>query len=280
MSRLIESNQVMAAGIPPFEIRLLAYYATAFHVLTAPADFVRSMHPDYLEGTGYQVGFNPFSHVSYLPAFTEPNRAAELFRGYAARELLPAFRRIITEYYARLRDDQCKPSARFFAEKTNNLTRLSREFPRRLFGSVKEIVLIRDPRDLYCSHAAYFHADRDAALRAVIGSSAALEQIASEAGEDIIFIRYHDLLIGDGATMRRLSEFLGVEVSPHAADDQEKRIFARHATSASPEATVDRWRQELDAETIEVIERRCVELLRRFGYDTRGSTEDSNTAVS
>jgi hypothetical protein len=267
MSRLCHSRQVIGAEIHPFEVRLLAYYAAAYHVLISPADFVRSMHPDYLEGTGYQVGFNPFSHGSYATVFQEPRRSSELFCGYASAELLSAFRRIVMEYYLRLRDDQGKPGARYFVEKTNNLDRRSREFPRVLFGKAKEIVLIRDPRDLYCSHMAYFNAGSDAAMNAVAGASAELIRIASAAGDDTIFVNYRDLVTADDETMFRLSQFLDVEIGQQSDDERLQKAFAIHATSKSPEASLGRWRHELDADTVGTIVRHCADYFRLFGDD-------------
>ncbi len=53
---------------------MLSYYATAYHILTAPADLNRSTHPDKLEGNGFFVGFNPFSDDEYKSAFQAHGR--------------------------------------------------------------------------------------------------------------------------------------------------------------------------------------------------------------
>ncbi len=159
MSRLAASDQVALADISPFEVRMLAYYATVFRVLTAPGDLERSTHPDRLQGDGFFVGFNPFGNAIYRNAFTTPERFEDFFRAFVPGELKAFVRNAVEEFYLRLRDENGKPEARFFAEKANNLDVQSRAFAREAFPDLKEIVLVRDPRDLYCSQRAYFHSD-------------------------------------------------------------------------------------------------------------------------
>jgi hypothetical protein len=50
----------------------------------------------------------------------------------------------------------------------------------------------------------------------------------------------------------------------------QANVLATHATSATPQTLVNRWRHELDAETIKTTERHCGWLMRRFGYEVGG----------
>ena len=98
MERLGRCNEVVVANSHPYEIRMLSYYATAYHILTSPADLSRSTHPDKLEGNGFFVGFNPFSDEAYRAAFQAQVRHAEFFSDFVPGEILSGFRNIIMEY--------------------------------------------------------------------------------------------------------------------------------------------------------------------------------------
>lgn len=194
MSRLSQCPQIVVADMSPFEVRLLSYYTTAYHVLTSTANFEQSMHPDHLEGNGYTVGFNPFSHEMYQAAFREKDLFIEFFRKFVPQEIGGVFKTIINEFYVRLKDQQDKRSATFFAEKSNNLDRRSVHFAKEAFSSVKEIVLIRDPRDIYCSHKDYFKSDKDKASRQISAASAKMLEIAAHPNADMIFVKYEDMI--------------------------------------------------------------------------------------
>jgi hypothetical protein len=165
MQRLSRSPLVCVAEAHPFEVRLISYWATAVRTLTGAADYERSMHPDRLEGDGLKVGANPFSHVSFGHVFHHKTFPDEYFELFVPEELNSVARTVIREYYSRVADDREKPAAQLFAEKNNNLDRKTRIFARRLFPDLREIVLVRDPRDLLCSQVAYFRRDPDTTLQ-------------------------------------------------------------------------------------------------------------------
>jgi hypothetical protein len=266
MERLRQCGEVVVANSHPYEIRMLSYYATAYRVLTAAADLKKSTHPDRLEGDGYFVGFNPFSEEDYKGAFGVKSRHEEFFSNYIPDETLRAFRHIITEYYERNRDEQQKMHARFFAEKNNNLDLLPRQFTRAMFGTTKEIVLLRDPRDLYCSRMSYFkNVPGRTLLQEVRWACTQLREIHAAATPDMIFIRYEDMVQNNTAELARLSGFLGFELDMNNALDDTK--FAVHGTSASPASSVGRWRAQLGEAEIAMFDESGGEFFEIFGYE-------------
>ena len=232
MSRLSQSPEICVGALYPFEIRMLAYYATAFRVLTAPADLQRSTHPDALEGNGYAVGFNPFSHADFAPVFNDRAAFAAFFAGEVPNTLAAAMRRIVVTYYRTLAADQDKNGSRMFAEKNNNLDESTRQFTRYLFGGVKELVLVRDPRDIYLSKLAYFkHAQAESAFTELTEACAALTRIRQEAGPDTMFVWYEAMIFDQERVLDAIGRFLGVAMPAAAAT---KHLPMRRWVGLSP----------------------------------------------
>jgi hypothetical protein len=267
MEYLSRSDEVVIVPSHPYEVRMLTYYAYAYHVLTAPANAARSTNPDRLEGDGFFVGSNPFSNEMFNSAFKTDGLPREFFTGYVPDQLMTTFKQIILEYYLRHRGDQGKHGAMKFAEKNNNLDAKPREFAQAVFGEKKEVVLIREPRDLYCSRRAYFKQDARTAMQQTLWGCTQLWKLHQQKSPDAIFVRYEDIVLGDPGELRRVSDFLGVEL--HAADTSQYAgsKFLRHATSQSPLSSIARWRQDVAADEIQTIGESCQQFLELFGYD-------------
>jgi hypothetical protein len=265
MSCLAASPQIVVAELVPYELRLLSYYAAAFGVLTAPADLQRSTHPDRLEGDGFHIGFNPFHGPQYAQAFRGQPALRDFQEHFAPARLGEAIADIVREYYRRLAADKSKVAA-YFAEKNNNLHKPTRLFVRRAFEGLREVVIVRDPRDVLCSHMSYFASSQEKAFTHLSHSNRQLTSLQDEAGPDICVIRYEEMIAGEPETFQRLRAFLDVEVAP-VQEEAGSRIFAKHATSASPQASIGRWRQDLPAELRATCRSEWGEFLTRFGYE-------------
>jgi hypothetical protein len=268
MAVLAHAPEIIVAELVPFETRLLSYYANAHNVLTHGADMVRSTHSDDLEGDGFHIGFNPYNGPDRDSAFLVPAIARDYTEHYVPSRLDESFHDVITEYYCRLARDRGKPKARFFAEKNNNWQNLVRSFTRRAFGAVREIVTIRDPRDVLCSQMSFFKIEAE---RSFSELNSALEHILdmhAEGSRDIYFNVYEQLLRGDKACFVGLSEFLQTEIV-QLKDEARRDVFAKHGTSANADATVERWRTDLNQEWQD----RCLQawrpFLEKFGYALR-----------
>jgi hypothetical protein len=265
MGLLARSPDIVASELVPYELRLISYYAAAFNVLTAPANLEKSTHPDRLEGDGFHIGFNPFQNQQYAHAFTKPAAVKDYFDTYAPTHIAACAADLVREYYRRLAADRGKHGARYFAEKNNNVHKPTRLFTRQAFGAVREIVIVRDPRDVLCSHVAYFSSSPDKAFTQLSHSTHQLRAIRAEQRGDIHVLKYEDMVHGDAACFAALSDFLGTTILPDAGQAGE-RMFQKHATSMSPAASVERWRTQLPAE----LQERCAEawgpFLETFGY--------------
>ena len=265
MGLLAKSPAIVAAELVPYELRLLSYYSAAFGVLTAPADLEKSTHPDRLEGDGFHIGFNPFHAQQYMPAFRDRAPLLDYFHTYAPERTRAFIRDMVTEYYTRLARDKAKPGARYFAEKGNNLHAPTREFTRALFPHMRELVIVRDPRDVLCSHMAYFSSPPEKAFSQLTHASRQLLAIREQARPDTHILKYEDMVAGDPACFAALSTFLDTQVEPEAGT-RPAEVFRRHGTSLSPEASVARWRTNLG----DALRARCAQewgpFLTIFGY--------------
>jgi len=269
MSSLAASPAIVAAELVPYELRLLSYYAAAFNVLTSAANLERSTHPDRLEGDGFHVGFNPFNSDQYAQAFRTASSLRDYRANYVPARVASAMRDIVEEHYLRLAADRGKTQVRYFAEKGNNMHQPTREFVRRSFPEIKEIVIVRDPRDVLCSHMSYFSSEIERAFGHLSHASKQLMGIAREKRNDVCIIHYEDMLFGKPRCFDKLSAFLGTEVALPAAE-RGSAMFTRHATSDTPSASVGRWHEQLPAEYQARCNKEWGDFLKHFGYE--GST--------
>ncbi len=266
MNRLLESVFIVGGELYPFELRMLSYYATVYNVLTAPGDHQHSTHPDALEGTGTLVGSNPFFHDSYRTTFLTVDAFDQFFKNFVPSHLASLLRKLTNEFYLTLCEDQRKYDALYFAEKSNSLHSWPRDFARYAFGSVKELILLRDPRDLYCSHRHYFKSDQQTALDQVRSACEALISLYNRDATDIFFIHYEKMLCKERSTYDALSSFLGVPISSEDRTGREMHLFTEHSTSLSPSASVGRWKFELSAAEVATVELNCADFLSIFNY--------------
>ena len=198
-------------------------------------------------------------------AFRNDTVREAYFSKFVPNRMARCARDLITEYYRAMAQDHGKTQARFFAEKGNNLHRPTRMFTRRAFGETRELVIVRDPRDVLCSHMTYFGSTPEKAFSDLTGSVRQLISIHGEHRPDIHMLRYEDLVRGDAACLAALSAFLGTPIAPAPAQDAQ-RVFRAHATSPSPAASIGRWQTDLPEPTRTRSTQEWSSLLTLFAY--------------
>jgi hypothetical protein len=271
MAILGQMPQVCVAELIPYEVKLLSYYATAYRTLTAPADHPRSMHPDRLRRDEFSVGFNPFNTTTYNSVFQDKGQVEDFFDTFVTHELTRTFANLTNEYYSRLAKDQGKIAPLYFAEKSDDISPWPRTFARRAFPHIKEVVLFRDPRDLYCSRKAFFQYDAERARAEVTYTFHTLVEILDQGEAGLMAISYESLVQRPTECLRALSVFLGIPI--RALDsDMQRVLFKGHGTSETPQASVGRWRFDMTTHEKAAGHEAWQEFLIRFGYDQhRGS---------
>lgn len=201
--------------------------------------------------------------------------------GVSTSALDSAFADAIVEFTEPLRRASGKPR---LAEKTpaNVL-----HFPvlRRLFPGSPLVCIHRDPRDVVASLMEMDWRDEKSGARLPITTDAAAAarlwvasvEIELRMADDAAFlaIRYEDLVSHPDATIRGLFDFLG---EPHANaaffhqvtfDAESGENEASNSKVARPidSASVGRWRRDLDAADVRIVERVAGSWMAPLGYE-------------
>ena len=146
------------------------------------------MRPADLTEPGYVVGSNPFYHPSFKDAFATADARDFFFQCVTFGRLKSAFSDVIAEYYRFIAADTGKRSAIFFVEKVNHLM-MHRRVALDLFPEATQILLVRDMRDVLCSHRNHFQF-RDKSIEFMAGQAEQLIEIARNGRTNTIVVRY------------------------------------------------------------------------------------------
>jgi Sulfotransferase family len=257
MARLAAHPQIAVGGDHPFEVLLLSYYSVALRTMTADADRARSLSPEMILAaqSKFRLGFNPFNdtvfgdHESLLSYWSETSPTV----------LARSFRSLIWLYYESVCNVKQKRLLSFFCEKSQ-ANPVVRQGTMAMFGRLKEIILLRDPRDLLCSAKSFWHLETDRAIQNIKSQYNYLLTREQHFQTDTIFVRYEDLILEPEKTMRAIYAFLGVEYSDVWACGDRGDVFAQHATSRSPVDSIGRWRNDLSSDEVAL----CVSAFDRF----------------
>jgi len=256
---------LVAADRPPYETRQIGYHAALFAALTAPLAAPTPRAPDTVLAPRPATGRNPL-HVPIMYDLVKPRT---LLQGYFERtvpaQYATTFRDLILGFYEILRLGQGKPAASWFVER-GDLDDGARQAARLLFPRVKEVVLVRDPRDLLAAAIVAHKVPADAAMAALVGVVAQLAAI--EAAADTLLLRHEDLILDPAGTRRSIGAFLGLDLGP--PDTAAARPAGEAANS------VGRWRTELSSEQRDACTSAFAAFLARFDY----GGEAGGTAVA
>jgi hypothetical protein len=152
---------------------------------------------------------------------------------------------------------------RFFAEKAQPEA-VIRQAAMMMFGAVREIVLIRDPRDLVCSYNAFWQTEMSEARETVLSQLRPIMALWEQRLPSTFFVKYEDLATDPRQVMSGVFSFLGLDPAPPAVEDQH--IFKRHGTSPNRQASIGRWRLGLQAPEVAACTRDFSTVLSTFDY--------------
>ena len=194
--------------------------------------------------------------------------------------------RRVDEFYAEVARMQGKTDARYFTEKCWPGTCVP-QLLAELFPNAREIILVRDFRDMVCSILSFNKklgydsfgrqlADSDAKfIRQLRDSAVRTLEHWRERGKSAHLLRYEDIILRPEPTLKAALEYLGLDASPEVIAATLQRASALtpelqqgHSTSRDPAASIGRWRRDLD----DVLKKECAEafgdVLTQFGYGT------------
>jgi hypothetical protein len=279
--RMLAAHPEIVAYRPfKHEPRVATYWMGVFQALSDPASYRRQ-----LAATGTIDGLWWLGEQTPLP---RPIRDAALdpwLDATAIGELAGVAQQRIERLYTEVAGTQERPEARYFVEKyrADPVSELMLE----LYPRAREVMLVRDFRDMIASMFAYNEkrgrqggfrrdratSDRDYILNDVGVSAGALADAWARRSDTAHLLRYEDLVLRPEETVQALLAHLGLDAGPGAVEPMLGSLLARdsgsegHRTIADPRESIGRWRRDLSDE----VEAACAEALGRpletFGYE-------------
>lgn len=285
MMRLLSAHpELVTIEQHPYEVRPAVYWMHLLKVLTDPADHARSTIPDGFENFVQSIGQNPYNHPRYFEPFAEPAKIREAFGVNYLSEVENLCKRSVETVYDAVAADQGKSDVKYFAEK--QLPSHVQSIFWEMYEDPREIILVRDFRDVLCSARAFnekrnivaFGRERakdeeewirNMANRGVRRLLNAWQERSSRA----YLLHYEDLILRPKETLISVFEYLGIDSSDKAVNKIIKTTSIDnndakgHRTSQDPKKSVGRWRTELDPRLKEIAKEAMGEVLSELGYD-------------
>lgn len=154
-----------------------------------------------------------------------------------------------------------------------------------LYPQAREIVLVRDFRDMYCSILKFTDKPetqhdfgRNAKLSEaefVRNTAARIKQLVNswqQRQDKVYLLRYEDLILEPEATLEKLLAYLRLDNSPKQISRLLKKAskdsdhMKSHRTSSSVKASIGRWQQDLDDTQKALVNEHFGEYLQLFDY--------------
>jgi SAM-dependent methyltransferase len=281
LARLLGQHPAIVAYRPfQYELRVASYWAEVLKVLTRPSSYLQPLVGRDKVRLGWWLGEKEIGRGRLVPDPDLQHWVDDESVGAAAafcRSRMEAF----YEEVARL---EGKENAAYFAEKIlpSSLPNLVQQ----LFPETREVFLVRDFRDRLCSVFAYNEqrGGKDFGARSATTAAEHVERMRRD-GMQLLeswrsrsarahLVRYEDLVRQPHQTLTALLEYLGVDSSTSTVEQIVRRGSAdtsemeRHRTAPDTNASVGRWRVDLDPELRRACNEAFAELLSAFGYDT------------
>jgi hypothetical protein len=278
MKVLSRHPQVIVYDDHPYETWAAKYWTHALKVLTDPADHVNSTRPLALDADPFEIGHNPF----FTPRIAQrPELANWLGREHVERAAA-FFLETIEDWYRAVARVQGVESPVYFAEKQMTRHAVSPTLMWELYPRAKEVFLVRDFRDLACSHLSFSRDPETGEARGkLVGKTR--EQYVREDMRTIAvdfrdawrlrrdrahLVRYEDLVLRPHEALPELLAYLELDSGSdilHAMLATELESDG-HITSPDAHQSVGRWRRE-DVAFHALCEEVLRDLLDEFGYE-------------
>jgi hypothetical protein len=154
-----------------------------------------------------------------------------------------------------------------------------------LYSGAREVILVRDFRDMLCSVIAFNRkrgwdafgraegGDDGEYVRTTLRESGELLSTRLNRNPGTLLVRYEDLVLDPEPELARVFAELGLDSDPGVVADTVRRAeentasMDHHRTSADPAASIGRWRTDLPEEIAAICNEELGPLLREFGSE-------------
>ncbi len=262
------------------ETRVVTYWTSVLRALARPASYERQLNAaGPLDGNWWAGEQPPNPDLADDPALVA--------LGGTGVEALASFCRAqIALVGASLAEAAGKPDAQYLVEKTQVAWgRSVAEVAEELDPRTREIVLVRDFRDMACSMLAYsrrkgfqgFGPKAGASIEETIrwlggGANGLVDYVGRRRAHAHVF-RYEDLVTRPAPALTEMLEYIGADARPPTVALMLERLGAEpehrgsHATTDSTQESSGRWRRELDEDQQALAEHLFRPHLDALGYE-------------
>jgi Sulfotransferase family len=261
---------------PPFaeEPRVVTYWIDVLRTLARPQSWMRQIAPTgSLNGDWWIGARDP------APRRLQPQVLQQWFSAEAVEEVAAFAQSRIEAVYERIEAEQQKAGTVFFAEKLRN--DIVSDLAWELYPNAREVVLVRDPRDVLTSILAARHKrgvqpppadpERWVSREFTVRILGVLESWRRRADRTHL-VRYEDLMTNPQQTLAGVLSYAGLEGDTDAVEAMlagaGRRLpgMDQHRTTADAESSIGRWRRDLAPELVDACERAVAEALAAWGY--------------
>jgi hypothetical protein len=261
---------------PPFdeEPRVATYWVDVLRALARPESWIRQISPAGPLADDWWLG-----RRDPVPRKLRSESLQGWLAGQAVEDVGAFAQSRIEATYTRIEAEEGKSGTTYFAEKVRN--DIVSDLLWELYPDAREVVLVRDPRDVLTSILAT--TDRRAAQPLP-------EDPARWVGEEFTrrilvvldswqgrrdrtyLVRYEDLMMRPRETLAGVAGYLGLDAGPDSVDPMIEGAGRRlpgmdeHRTSADSASSIGRWRRDLDPQLAEACERAVAPALEAWGY--------------
>lgn len=278
MHLLSQHPEIATYATYPYEFHVGSYFQQLLRVLMSPADYTYSSTP-----TGFWFEHTHIGHPPFQAA--PPMDFAEL-DAWLSSSLWPLTSEYVVRatdrFYRSIAQRQGKRSPKLFAEKQT--VPWFGWLLRALYPAPKEIFLVRDFRDVFCSILAF---NRKRGIE-----SFGRERVASDAAyaewlnveitylvenwlaraSDSLLVRYEDLIRRPMQVLDQIFTYLGVNCSQAVVEgvlstaQQQAALLEGHVTAQDSEHSIGRWRSDLSPDLAQVVNDTFAANLLAVGY--------------
>jgi hypothetical protein len=258
------------------DARVGTYWTSIMQTLSRPQSYLAQLVPGPLE---QRYWWNDRADLR-LGVGGDPDLEAWL-GGEAIESLVDLCRLRIDAFYARLENDGKRP--RYFVEKYLPY-QLTPDLLAEMYPQAREVILVRDFRDMLCSVIAFNRkrgyeafgradagSDAEYVETTVANSARRLLRRLRERGEEAHLVRYEDLIQEPAETLGGMMRYLGLDAGEEAVAAVLKRAEAQsldeHRTSGKVSESIERWKRDLPPELTQVCAEVLDPVLTEFGYE-------------
>lgn len=293
MHLLSEHPDIVAYRQYPYETHISNYCSHIAQSFMDTSQFLRRDHQsDFHDSLRRER-----SHLSVTANIQDP-QVARCFEMVYYEQLAGFVCSLTDEFYKKIAANQGQTKARYFVEKYHpasiagdDTTNIIKEF----YPRTREILLVRDFRDLICSVLAFnrkrgfvdFERERfDDDEQYVVHIRKAAWLLLNhwkERQNEIHLLHYEDLVLKPQETLHAVFQYLDLDNSPDVLDGILKRATVNdsdlqyHRTTKSPNESIGRWKTDLSPK----LQTHCAEVLKDVleefeygpeGYSSRGTS--------